>query len=72
METQHWIGTALDCEYIDQKTNDQLIAKCLEIGRMLNGMMDKAALFCGEPPRSMREESTEYFVASDDELSSGD
>ena len=62
METQHWIETAMDCEYIDQKANNQLVAKCLEIGRMLNGMMDKANMFCGEPPRTLREESAEYFT----------
>lgn len=62
METQHWIGTALDCDYIDQKSHDLLISKCLEIGRMLNGMMDKADMFCGEPPRSIREEATVYFT----------
>jgi four helix bundle protein len=67
METQHWIGTALDCEYIDQNAHNQLIAKCLEIGRMLNGMMDKADMFCGEPPRTLREDSVVYFTASDDE-----
>ena len=67
METQHWIGIALDCEYIDQKTNNQLIEKCLEIGRMLNGMMDKADMFCGEPPRTVREEAAGYFTDSDDE-----
>ena len=67
METQHWIGTALDCEYIDQKSHDQLIAKCLEIGRMLNGMMDKADMFCGGPPRGVREEAAVYFTESDDE-----
>jgi len=67
METQHWIGTALDCEYIDEKTNNQLVAKCLEIGRMLNGMMDKADMFCGEPPRAVREEAAVYFTESDDE-----
>lgn len=67
METQHWIGTALDCEYIDQKTNNQLVAKCLEIGRMLNGMMDKADMFCGEPPSAVREEAAVYFTESDDE-----
>ena len=67
METQHWIGTAMDCDYIDQKTNDQLVAKCLEIGRMLNGMMDKADMFCGEPPRGVREEAAVYFTESDDE-----
>jgi len=67
METQHWIGTALDCDYIDQKSHDQLISKCLEIGRMLNGMMDKADMFCGEPPRTVREESAVYFVDSKDQ-----
>lgn len=66
METQHWIGIALDCEYIDEKTNGQLVAKCLEIGRMLNGMMDKADMFCGEPPRTVREEAAGYFTDSDD------
>lgn len=68
METQHWIETALDCEYIDQKTSAQLIDKCLEIGRMLNGMMDKADMFCCEPPRAVREESVEYFVETEDSL----
>lgn len=65
METQHWIETALECEYIDQKTSAQLIEKCLEIGRMLGGMMDKAELFCGDPSRTLREESTNYFTESD-------
>jgi four helix bundle protein len=69
METQHWIETALECEYIDQKTSAQLVEKCLEIGRMLGGMMDKAELFCGEPPRSVREEAAEYIVNLDDDLS---
>jgi four helix bundle protein len=68
METQHWIETALDCEYIDQKTSLQLVDKCLEIGRMLNGMMNKADMFCGEPPRTVREESIEYFVKTDEFL----
>ena len=67
METQHWVETALDCEYIDQKTSNQLVEKCQEVGRMLNGMMDKAAVFCGEPPRTVREESAEYFAELDDE-----
>jgi len=65
METQHWIETALDCEYIDNKTSSQLIQKCLEIGRMLGGMMEKSEMFCGEPPRTVREESVEYFAETD-------
>jgi four helix bundle protein len=65
METQHWIETALDCEYIDQKASVQLLDKCLEIGRMLGGMMEKSELFCGEPNRTLREEATEYIVSTD-------
>ncbi len=65
METQHWIETAFDCEYIDQKTSAPLIEKCLEVGRMLGGMIEKADMFCGEPPRTLREGSIEYFTSSD-------
>lgn len=67
METQHWIETALENDYIDHKTSAALMEKCLEIGRMLNGMMDKAELFCGEPPRSVHEAAAVYFTGSDDE-----
>jgi hypothetical protein len=62
METQHWIETALDCEYIDQKTSVRLVESCLEIGRMLGGMMEKSEMFCGEPFHAVREESAEYFT----------
>lgn len=66
METQHWIETAFEENYIDQKTSAQLMQKCIEIGRMLNGMMDKADMFCGEPSRTVREEATAYLIESDD------
>ena len=65
METQHWIETALDCEYIDGKVSSQLIQKCLEIGRMLGGMIEKSEMFCGELPRTVREKSAEYFIKID-------
>jgi four helix bundle protein len=64
METQYWIETALDCEYIDQKTSAQLLETCLEIGRMLGGMIEKAELFCGEPSRTIREEAAEYITTT--------
>jgi four helix bundle protein len=65
METQHWIETAFECEYMDKKTQAQLVEKCLEIGRMLGGMMDKAELFCGEPSRTLREEAADYILSTD-------
>ena len=64
METQHWIETALDCQYIDLLTSKQLIDKCLEIGRMLGGMMAKAEMFCGDL-KTIGEEAAEYIVNSD-------
>lgn len=64
METQHWVETALESGYIDTKTSAPLIEKCNEIGRMLNGMIDKADLFCGEPTHTIRERPTEYFANS--------
>jgi four helix bundle protein len=66
METQHWVETAVDSEYIDQKTSAQLVEKCLEIGRMLGGMMDKAEMFCGTPSHAVREESAKYYAEADD------
>ena len=45
-ETQHWIETALDCNYIDKKTRDYYIGKYSEIGKMLQTMINKADLFC--------------------------
>jgi four helix bundle protein len=64
-ETQHWIGVAFDCGYITENQGRELIEKCQEIGRMLAGMISKADLFCGELPQSLREESAEYFIDSD-------
>jgi four helix bundle protein len=62
MEAQHWIETAVDCSYWSQETATALTKKCEEVGRLLNGMMEKAHLFCGKPGRALHEPSPEYFV----------
>jgi four helix bundle protein len=46
-ETQHWIETAFDCEYLAQSQADTLNDELQEIGRMLQGMINKAEQFCG-------------------------
>ena len=46
METQHWISEASDCCYLDSSSAEALLAELQQIGRMLNSMMDKSALFC--------------------------
>ncbi len=45
-ETQHWIETALDCEYISQELNNDLLERYASVGKMLNSMIDKADKFC--------------------------
>lgn len=67
-ETQHWIETAVECEYLDPQKATALIDKCKEVGRLLGGMMEKADLFCGEPSKVLRESAIKYFVhPTDDE-----
>jgi four helix bundle protein len=61
-ETQHWIETALDCEYISPEAANDLLEKCAEIGRLLGGMMAKAEQFCNPSPYQVREMQAEYFI----------
>ena len=68
METQHWLETALDCGYANSQAIARLTEKCSEIGRMLNGMMSKAEMFCGEPSHTLREDSAIYFIEYESEI----
>ncbi len=61
-ETQHWIETAVECTYLDPQQAAPLIDRCKQVGRLLGGMMEKADLFCGEPPKTLRESAVEYFI----------
>ena len=61
-ETQHWIGTAVDCNYLNSEQEAGLIDKLSEVGRMLNSMMEKFEQFCGNHPDSVRESAAEYFI----------
>lgn len=62
METQHWVGEALDCGYLSAPDAAQLNSGLEEIGRMLNSMMAKADSFCGPPDGVLREPTPEYFT----------
>jgi four helix bundle protein len=63
METQHWVGEALDCGYISDADAGKLNSGLEEIGRMLNSMMEKGDSFCGSPDGVLREDATDYFTA---------
>jgi len=66
METQHWVGEALDCGYLSTTEATQLNAGLEEIGRMLNSMMEKSDSFCGPLDSTLRESTVEYFTSSDE------
>jgi four helix bundle protein len=46
-ETQHWLGTAHECQYITKDSQTNLIARYEQVGKMLQSMIDKADSFCG-------------------------
>ena len=58
-ETQHWIETALDCEYISQQQANQLLGQCRSIGRMLGSMISKSSQFCR--PKPIKEAGLIYY-----------
>ncbi len=44
-ETQVWLDFARDCGYLSVEHHKELVARCEEIGRMLNGMMEHPERF---------------------------
>ncbi len=46
LETQHWIEVSFESGYIEVTNMDILLKKYESIGKMLNGMIEKASTFC--------------------------
>ena len=49
-ETQHWIGTARECDYLQPDVATDLLTRDGQVGKMLQSMIDKADSFCGRSP----------------------
>ncbi len=64
-ETRHWVETARTCGYLQDMQADKLVEELREVGRMLNSMMEKAALFCKGGSSRIHEDSAEYFADAD-------
>jgi four helix bundle protein len=62
METQHWLDSARDCDYVAAEEHARLIEELSAIGRMLSTMMKRADEFCGADDRMVRESGADYFV----------
>ena len=45
-ETQHWIGTARECNYVQPEVATDLLTRYGQVGKMLQSMIDKADSFC--------------------------
>jgi four helix bundle protein len=64
LETQHWAIEAFDAHYLDKANFDSLMDLCVEIGRMLNSMIQKSDTFAGDDGM-LREEPESYSVGGD-------
>lgn len=49
LETQHWIETSLDHNYITQDIEQHLILRYETVGKQLGSMIAKSASFCRKP-----------------------
>lgn len=65
METQHWIGIAFDCGYLNREQASSLKAQSEEIGRLLAGMIAKAEKFSNPEALTLRDEQAEYFTSTE-------
>jgi four helix bundle protein len=45
-ETQHWLDTAVACDYLSENLQKTMLEKCFRIGQMLGTMMAKPEKFC--------------------------
>jgi len=45
LETQHWLRTSYSCRYLSREQAEKMNEKLLEIGRLLNGMIEKSSAF---------------------------
>jgi len=45
-ETQHWLDTAVACNYLSDQQRTTMLDKCLRVGQMLGTMKAKPEKFC--------------------------
>src|ERR1700737_376525 len=65
METQHWVRVAAQCGYLNETQARESIDQLEEIGRMLNGMIEKANTFCNTS-RTTQEADSSYRIKEND------
>jgi four helix bundle protein len=53
-ETQHWLEVASDCAYLSAKLSKEYVTRYASVGRMLNSMIKKSGMFCGEQNKATK------------------
>jgi four helix bundle protein len=60
-ETQHWLRRSYSCRYIGGDQAEKMNEKLLEIGRLLNGMIEKSSAFVIANDRLREDASIDEF-----------
>jgi four helix bundle protein len=61
LETQHWLRTSYSCRYIAAEQAEKMNKTLLEIGRLLNGMIEKSSAFVLADDRVREDPSIDEF-----------
>jgi four helix bundle protein len=61
LETQHWLRTSYSCGYLGREQAEKMNEKLLEIGRLLNGMIEKSSAFVVTDDRVREDPSIDEF-----------
>jgi four helix bundle protein len=61
LETQHQLKTSYACEYVSSNEAEKMNQKLLEIGRLLNGMIERSAAFMIRDDRVQEDPSIDEF-----------
>jgi four helix bundle protein len=61
LETQHWLRTSYACEYVVSDQAEKMNERLLEIGRLLNGMIERSYAFVISDDRLHEDPSIDEF-----------
>ncbi len=61
LETQHWLRTSYSCRYLGKEQAEKMNESLLEVGRLLNGMIEKSSAFVLGDDRVQEDSSIDEF-----------
>jgi four helix bundle protein len=65
LETQHWLRTSYACEYLTKDDAEKMNESMLELGRLLNGMIERSSAFVVGDDRVREDPSIDEFFSLD-------